>query len=566
MNRWNALAPVLQIFWRASDRRRLLTGALLAICTVLFGMALLGLSGWFLTACYVAGLSSATALVFDVFAPGAGVRLLSVLRTAARYGERLTTHDATLRVLAELRVKLFTRFAQPDAALTLRQRPARLLFRLTADIDALDAVYLRLLVPAMALLASSVVTGLALAVFLNWQSGLLVAAIVLLGGIACVAWCMQRGFVTAIRRSVAGETLRSRAIDAMGGQTELLMTGSWQAQLERVRAAEAQQLRADLQMSRLDATTAAAMAMVGHSACAAALLCGAWLAQQGLIGAPIVALGALMLLAALEPLTNIRRGATEAGRTLLAARRLAPALQAAAPVAQVTAAQPGWAVQMRDLSIAPNADTAPVLQHLNLQVQDGEWVVLAGASGAGKSSLLAALAGELPTRSGQLWHAASASLPQRTELFMDSIAGNLRLGAPDASDDALWAALAQVGLHSKVRALPQQLNTPLGAQGAGLSGGESRRLAVARTLLRAAPLSLLDEPTESLDVLTADALMGALADWHRQHGGAIVMASHLQREARHADRIVWIAEHGIAAEARQGTPLFNQLLQRLRPG
>ena len=149
MTRWNALRPVLQIFLQSKHRRRLLNGSLLAIATVSCGMALLGLSGWFLTACYVAGLSSATAVVFDVFAPGAGVRLLSVLRTAARYGERVTTHDATLQVLAELRVKLFARFAQPDAALALRQRPARLLYRLTADIDALDAVYLRLLTPAL---------------------------------------------------------------------------------------------------------------------------------------------------------------------------------------------------------------------------------------------------------------------------------------------------------------------------------------------------------------------------------------------------------------------------------
>ena len=571
MTRWNALRPVLQIFLQSKHRRRLLNGSLLAIATVSCGMALLGLSGWFLTACYVAGLSSATAVVFDVFAPGAGVRLLSVLRTAARYGERVTTHDATLRVLAELRVKLFARFAQPDAALALRQRPARLLYRLTADIDALDAVYLRLLTPALALLASALLTGLALTIFLDWRSGLLVAAIVLAGGIACVAWCMRSGFVTSIRRSVAGEKIRSAAIDAMGGQTELLMTGAWQQQLARLRRAEQQQLQADLRTNRLDAHTAAAMAMVGHIACATALLCGAWLAQQGLLGAPLVALGTLMLLAALEPLVNIRRGATEAGRTLLAARRLAPTPAANGRNAPAPAApKAGLAVDWQQASIAPTPHGAPLLKQLDLQVRHGEWVVLAGASGAGKSTLLSALAGELPCVQGQHQQVAAAYLPQRTELFQDTIAGNLRLGAADASDDALWQALAHVGLADKVRAMPQQLMTELGAQGAGLSGGESRRLAVARTLLHPAPLVLLDEPTEGLDCISAEAVMQAVARWQQQRSeqgaGSLLMASHLQREARHADRIVWIDQHGIAAQARKGSVLFEQLLQRLRPG
>ena len=571
MSAWIALRPVLALFVQSSYRRQLLTGMVLAICTVLFGMALLGLSGWFLTACYIAGLFSATALVFDVFAPGAGVRLLSVLRTAARYGERVTTHDATLRVLAQLRVRLFTRFSAADVALALRQRPARLLHRLTSDIDALDAVYLRLFTPAAALLASTVATMVALGLALNWHSGILVGAIVLSGGTACIAWCVRRGFVTAIKRSFAGEHLRATVIDAVGGQTELVMAGTLPRHVQHALSAEAQLCAADMRMNQLEARVGMAIAMTGHTATMAALLCAGWLVQQGDIGAPVAALATLVLLAALEPLLNIRRGAMEAGRTLLAARRLGPQLGSASAPTPIQPPASGLAVDLQQASVQYAGSAQPSLRAIDLQVADGEWVVLAGPSGAGKSSLLALMAGELQPTHGQARCRPAVSLPQRTELFQDTIAGNLRLAKADASDEDLWAALQAAGLADVVAALPQQLHTALGSQGAGLSGGESRRLAVARTLLHPAPLVLLDEPTESLDRPTADLVIHGIAHWRnapsRRTPCALVMASHLQREARYADRIVWVEPSGRdLQQARKGTPEFAVLLDRLRPG
>ena len=146
MRVWRDLRPVLVPFLRAQPRR-LAMGAALAALTVLMGMALLGLSGWFITATALAGLQAATAIGFDVFMPSAAIRLLALGRTASRYGERLVTHDATFGVLAALRERLFRGWARPDAARSLLARPARLLFRLTADIDALESFYLRLLVP-----------------------------------------------------------------------------------------------------------------------------------------------------------------------------------------------------------------------------------------------------------------------------------------------------------------------------------------------------------------------------------------------------------------------------------
>ena len=178
----STLRPVLAALARMAPRRLWLGGALLALLTVLMGMALLGLSGWFITATALAGLVPATAIVFDVFMPSAGIRLLALGRTGTRYAERLVTHDATLAVLAALRERLLRSWATPAAALSLRLRPARLLQRLTADVDALDSLYLRLFVPLLAATGATLVAALALGL-MRWWLGLALAAWLLATGL-----------------------------------------------------------------------------------------------------------------------------------------------------------------------------------------------------------------------------------------------------------------------------------------------------------------------------------------------------------------------------------------------
>jgi len=203
------LQPVLRFFFGES-RRALLLGALLAAGTVLAGVALLGLSGWFIAATAIAGVSAGGALAFDVFGPSAGIRFLALARTASRYGERLTTHDATLRLLAGLRERLFRGWAGPGAARLLLLRPAKLLFRLTADIDALDSLYLRVLVPAGAALCTGLAVALAL-LPLHWALGLAAGAWLLLAGLGIPVLAARLALRPARRRAHAAEALRSRS-------------------------------------------------------------------------------------------------------------------------------------------------------------------------------------------------------------------------------------------------------------------------------------------------------------------------------------------------------------------
>jgi len=555
------LKPILRLFL-AERRRALLLGAALSAATVTAGIALLGLSGWFITATSLAGLSAAAAITFDVFAPSAGIRLLAIVRTAARYGERLTTHDATLSVLAALRERLFRGFAEPGAARALLHRPARLLFRLTADIDALDSLYLRILVPAAvaigAALAASVVLGLMHPLF-----GLCIGLVLAAAGLGLPVIAGRAARKHARRRAHGIEALRSRTIDLVAGQTDLLMAGRLAAQREAIAAADRYAARADDRLNRVETSLTFGFGLVSTLLLTASLLAVAALAETKAITAPVAALGLLVAFAATEPFAALRRGALELGRTLLAARRIAPRLATVAAPEPFAVPLPGYAFSLRDVSAFHENSVVPALWGIELVLAQGECLAVIGSSGAGKSSLLALLSGELPARTGSVAAARATLLTQRTELFQDSLRGNLLLANPDASEARLREVLAAAGLLADVEAMPRGIDTPLGEGGLGLSGGQSRRLALARLFLRDTPFWLLDEPTEGLDGVTARDVLARLSAMAA--GRSLVIATHIRREAAIADRIAVIEGGRITEVSRRGEAAFENALNRLRP-
>ncbi|TAX46787.1 ATP-binding cassette domain-containing protein (plasmid) [Rhizobium leguminosarum] len=555
------LKPILRLFL-AERRRALLLGAALSAATVTAGIALLGLSGWFITATSLAGLSAAAAITFDVFAPSAGIRLLAIVRTVARYGERLATHDATLSVLAALRERLFRGFAEPGAARALLHRPAKLLFRLTADIDALDSLYLRILVPAAvaigAALAASLVLGLIHPVF-GLCFGLFLAG----AGLGLPVTAGRAARKHARRRAHGIEALRSRTIDLVAGQTDLLMAGRLAAQRETIAAADHYSARADDQLNRVETGLTFGFGLVSTVLLTASLLAVAVLAETKVITAPVAALGLLVAFAAVEPFAALRRGALELGWTLLAARRIASRLAVATAPEPLVAPLPGCTFSLTGVSAFHENSAVPALQGIEFALQPGERLAVIGSSGAGKSSLLALLSGELPARTGSIAVAKATLLTQRTELFEDSLRGNLLLANPDANEARLLEALAAAGLLADVEAMPRGIDTPLSEGGLGLSGGQSRRLALARLFLRDTPLWLLDEPTEGLDGVTARDVLSRLSAMAT--GRSLVIATHIRREAAIADRIAVIEGGRIIEVSRRGEAAFEKALDRLRP-
>ncbi len=562
MTRSRNLRAVAALFW-AGNRNKLLAGALLSLATVLCGIALLGLSGWFIAATAIAGLSVATALAFDVFAPSAGIRFLALARTASRYGERIVTHDATLEVLAELRERLFRGWAVAGAARAMMARPARLLFRLTIDIDALDSLYLRVMVPLFSAAGATLVAGLALG-FIDVRLGLGVALFLLAVGLGVPAFAACHAERPARRRAHALEVLRARSIDLVRGQGELVMAGRLDAQSMSIAEADARLANADDAMNRTETGVSVALGVAGAVLLAAVLLVVATLAEAGQIGAPVAALALLVALTATEPFTALRRGAVELGRTLMAVRRVGPRLNGEenAPASK-TPQEAGIAIRLEGVT-ARHAGAAEVaLADVSLCIERGERIALVGQSGAGKSSLLSVIAGELAADQGDVGSLPATLFTQRTELFHDTLRSNLALANPAADDDAMLAALGAAGLSRHLASLPDGLDTWLGEGGAGFSSGQARRLAMARLVLRDAPVWLLDEPTEGLDRETANDVIARVANY--ASGKTLMVSTHIRREAEGADRILHMNNGRIVADVRRGTADYESLLDGLRP-
>nr|WP_010398587.1 ATP-binding cassette domain-containing protein [Paracoccus sp. TRP] len=557
----NDFRPFLGLF-RAGIGRKLLGGAALAALTGLMGMALLGLSGWFITATALAGLVPATAWAFDVFMPSAAIRLFALGRTAARYGERLVTHDATLGLLAALRGRLFRGWSAPGAARALAMRPARLLFRLTADVDALDTVYLRVLVPLGTAIMAALATGIALA-FISPALGFAVFAVLVLTGTFVAGITARSATPATLRRAARIETLRARVIDLASGQTDLLMAGRIPAQRAALAEVDARLAADDHRLNRIEARAGLAHGLLAAVLPALVLVAAAAIAAGGHIGAPGVALALLITMAATEPFAALRRGALDFARARLAARRTGPALLCAALPVGGAGPAPGFAAELHHVTLRHDAALAPILRDLSLSVREGEHIALIGPSGVGKTSLIQCLAGDLPPTAGSVRVTAAARLTQRTELFRVTLRENLRLGAPMASDAQMMDALTQAGLESIIHALPRGLDTELGDGGQGLSGGQARRLALARLMLRDVPLWLLDEPTEGLDGETARDVLARLR--HAAGNRATITATHIRREAEDADRLLILGDGGIAATHIRGSPGFEAALNGLRP-
>lgn len=559
------LWKMAQVLSHMAPRHWWLGGAVMATLTVAMGMALLGLSGWFIAATAIAGLLPATAMVFDVFMPSAGIRLLAMGRTASRYGERLLTHEVTLAVLAVLRVQLFLGWAQPRAAQQLQLRPATLLQRLTADVDALDSLYLRWIVPIFAATGAALLAGVVLG-FLKVWLGVLVAGWMLLAGGGWVCWLSLRSHMPALQRMVALEQLRTQSVDVVAGQTELLMAGQLPEACARAMQLDARVEKADQQLNRLDAKAATGLGMAGAITLAGVLAAVGLLVEAGEISTPGAVLGLLVALTAMEPFSALRRGALETGRMRLAVRRLGPRMQTGSePEPESLAPTPlavGQAFCVNAAVVQHAGSKVPALCAVNLQVPQGEKVVLIGRSGAGKSTLLEVLAGEIPLSAGSVAALPCVWLTQRVALFQDTIRDNLRLAAPHASDASLWDVLEDAGLAADVRGMPQGLNTALGEGGQGLSSGQARRLGLARLFLADASCWLLDEPTEGLDAPTARDVMQRLM--RRAVGKTVVLSTHLQREASMADTLVCLSDGSVQAQAKKGAPSFEAYVRCLR--
>lgn len=477
-------------------------------------VALLGLSGWFLTAAAIAGATGPVAAqAFNYLLPSALIRFFAVARTACRYGERYLGHSAALRAMAQLRPALFERLlaAPPEAALSLSRGEAS--SRFIQDIGAIETSLVAQSAPIGALGGVVVAVGLA-----AWAGG--PSAVILLLFLLTTAGA---GFW--VNRRPIGDRSEQAAMGALKGRFFEVMTVLPDVRaydLQEPLLAEFHALETNLKTSKLSDFHSDAIAQ-------AVSLC--------VSGLCIVSLTAI----------NIDGNPADLALALLATtagfESLGPLIRAIGQQRSFTAARQRVA-EVFDLDIEPYTPSLPILNHGGraFTLDRGLRLRLDGPSGSGKTQLAESLLGlrgrPVPDR------ALFAFCPQDAALLTGTIRDNLTMAldddalkAPDLAD-RVWGALDDAALKTRVQALPKGLDTWVGDGGITLSGGERKRLALARAYLRAAPILVLDEPTEGLDPATEAFVVNRLEQRLKRENQGLILVSHREAPRRLATDIL----------------------------
>ncbi|MBW9464352.1 cysteine/glutathione ABC transporter ATP-binding protein/permease CydC [Kluyvera sp. EC_51] len=571
-----ALLPYLALYKR--HKWLLSLGVVLAIITLLASIGLLTLSGWFLSASAVVGFAGA--YTFNYMLPAAGVRGAAIIRTAGRYFERLVSHDATFRVLQHLRVFTFSKLLPLSPAGLARFRQGELLNRMVADVDTLDHLYLRVISPLVgALVVILVVTaGLSL---LDVGLALTLGGIMLATLLVLPPLFYRAGKPTGEQLTSLRGQYRQQLTGWLQGQAELTIFNASQRYRKQMEQTELNWHDAQRRQSELTALSQALMLLIGGVAVVSML----WLAAGG-VGSnsqpgALIALFVFCALAAFEALAPVTGAFQHLGQVIASALRISQIIEQQPEVTfpeQAVARPQQVSLTLDRVSFTYPQQTQPALNNLSLNITAGQHIALLGRTGCGKSTLLQLLTRAWDPQQGEILlngmpltqfdeqtlRQTISLVPQRVHLFSATLRDNLLLAKPDASDEALSEVLRRTGLEKLLE--DAGLNSWLGEGGRQLSGGELRRLGIARALLHDAPLMMLDEPTEGLDATTESQVLELLADVMR-HKTLLMVTHRLRGLARFNQIIVMdngqIIEQGNHAEllAKQGR--YYQFKQRL---
>ncbi|MBI0178440.1 amino acid ABC transporter ATP-binding/permease protein [Bartonella apis] len=545
-------------------RKKMLWGLIFAILTALSTIGLLCLSGWFITATGIAGLTITATRVFDVFMPSAAIRFFALLRTGARYAERLINHDATFMQSRGLRLQLFKTIAQRKSLRDLAMRPARLLHRLTGDIDSYELIYLKLIVPfIVALVAILTIIAVLSSVHLGLGLGfgLIVFATVIVFSCLSIKLNEKRSASLAIRR----ESLRTRVIALLSGQTDLVMNGCQQSFTSHVMNTEDSLATSDVSLKKRQLAIEAISGFVDKLIFVGLILSTILLYQYGSISLPLAVLSILAALTLYDLVKPLYQGCGEIGRYILALRRLSPFAESEnANLAKTSEELPPCSyVAIADIKWASYEPQLPaVLNDIHFTVSSGEKIAFVGPNGAGKSSLISLFMTKDMIVEGKIAAIKAALLEQNTYIFHDTLHENLKLANVTASNDDMVEAMEHAGLHDYLDNLKDGLYSSIGENQTGLSTGQARRFALARLFLQKRDLWLLDEPTENIDSGTARDILERMKHYGREKSWLLV--THLKREATCCDRIITLDHTRITGDYERSSENYQRVLESLR--
>ncbi|WP_329066279.1 thiol reductant ABC exporter subunit CydD [Streptomyces sp. NBC_01429] len=561
-------------------RGRFALALLLGSCALGSAVGLMAVSGWLISR------ASEQPPVLYLMVAVTATRAFGIGRAVFRYAERLVSHDAVLRMLADLRVSVYRRLERVAPAGLRETRRGDLLSRLVADVDELQDYWLRWLLPV----GSALVVGVGSVGFTAWllpEAGAVLAAGLLVAGVAVPL--LSGAVVRRTERQLAPARglLAARVTDLFGGLAELTVAGALTSRAREV-------ARADGTLTKVAARGASANGLGGGLS---ALICGLTVAAAAFVGVGAVADGrlagvelavvVLTPLAAFEAVSGLPLAVRHRQRSARAAERVYEVLDAPVPVQEpeepVAAPVSPFPLEVRRLAARYPGQRRDALGGFDLTLTEGSRVAVVGPSGSGKTTLAHVLLRFLDAREGEcrLGGTDLAALDgdtvrrfvglcaQDAHLFDSSVRENLRLARTDASEDELRDALRRARLLDWVDALPAGLDTHVGEHGARLSGGQRQRLALARALLADFPVLVLDEPAEHLDLATADELTADLLT--ATEGRTTLLITHRLRGLDTVDEVIVLdggrcVQRGPYAELAAGEGPLRRMLERERAG
>jgi ATP-binding cassette subfamily C protein CydC len=530
--------------------------ALLGALTIASSIALLAASA------YIIARATLRPSIADLQVAIVGVRFFGIARGVFRYLERLVSHEANFRLLARLRVWFYTALEPLAPARLAHHRGGDLLARIVADIDTLEHFYVRVLAPPVVALLIALLMGIFLSAY-DVRLALAVLAVLALAGVGVplLTRYLSRDAGQAMAQT-RGE-LNAALLDGIQGSADVIAFGQQAAQLARIRGINRQLSRWQRRMARIRGLDAALGALLVNLAAALVLALATPLVRAGQIEGVDVAVLALATMASFESVLGLPMAFQYLGSSLAAGRRLfeivdeKPVLAAQDyPLAQSTPSN--FDLVFEDVTFRYAADSPPALDSIGFTLRQGRRLAIVGASGAGKSTLVNLLLrfwdyeqgfitlGGRDIRDYDPEHLRNwiAVVSQNTYLFNTTIRENILLGRQNASEAEMVEAAQQAQIHDFITGLPDGYNTWVGEQGLRLSGGERQRIAIARALLKDAPVLALDEATAGLDAVTERNVMAALD--RLMEGRTVLMITHRLTGLQAMDEILVLHEGKLA--------------------
>ena len=552
-------------------RRALVLALVLGLATFVFAGALMFTSGYLISRA-----AEMPGNILMIHLPVIFVRVFGIGKPIFQYFERLTSHDWVLRMTSSLRLKLYEALEGDAIFFRRSRRTGDVLGLLAEDIGHIQNLYLRTVFPTIVAYLLYVVIVAGLGFFSLWFA---LAILLVLGVIVFVfplVSALVNGARNAKRKAMKNE-LYSELTDNVLGVSDWLFSHRGDEYLSRYKAAEQAMRLIDTDMERfsrrrdLIASVLYGAVAVMLLVWAANLFGGAHGGSANWIAAFV--LGFFPLIDAFAPLPA---AATEASSYRDSIERLNELPRAKEDVESTPAPVEPLSIAVDHLTFTYPGTSRPVLRDLSLHVSHGERIAVLGRSGSGKSTLASLIRGDLEPDEGSvtLGSVPAARLgddmaryigviQQQTYLFNRTLRENLTIGNPEASDEAVWGVLENVGLKELAERLPEGLDTLVDEAGMRFSGGERHRIALARVLLQEVPVILLDEPTVGLDPSTERALLETFFETTKDK--TLIMITHHLQGVAQMDRVVFIEDgtitlSGTPEELERDNARYRQLL------